>query len=61
MDLLFVTQRLYGQFLNVGSAGEEVVQEDLKDVFKPGKQDREVHEILLQELGWWTHNCVSCN
>ena len=45
MDLLFITQRLYGQFLNV-------VQEDLKDVFKTGKQDGEVDEILLQELGW---------
>ena len=51
MDLLFVTQRLPGKFLNRRSAGEEVVQDDLKGTMKSGDEEQKAHELLLRLFG----------
>ena len=51
MNLLFVTQRLPGKFLNRGSAGEEVVQDDLKGTMKSGDEEQKAHELLLPLFG----------
>jgi len=51
MDLLFVTQRIQGQFLNRGSAGEEVVQDDLKGIMTPGDKEQKTRELLLRLFG----------
>ena len=50
-DLLFVTQRIRGQFLNVEPAGEEVLQGGFKEIMKPGELEEEVHDVLLQVFG----------
>ena len=51
MNLLFVTQRLPGRFLNRGSAGEEVVQDDLKGTMKSGDEEQKAHGLLLRLFG----------
>jgi len=56
LDLLFVTQMIYGKFLNVGPPGEEVLQDDIT---KPGEQERMAHEMLFREFGWRTQLCIS--
>ena len=61
-DFIFVTQRAEGPFTNVGTTGiDEVLQDDLKGIFKPGKEEEEASELLLWEFGRWTHDPVSCN
>ena len=47
LDLLFVTRTICRQFLNVGSSGEEVLQDDLKVILKPREQEGKVREVLL--------------
>jgi len=59
-DFIFVTQRAEGPFMNVGPSGlDEVLQDDLKGIFKPGKEEEEASELLLREFGRWTHDFVS--
>jgi len=61
-DFIYVTQRAEGPFMNVGPSGiDEVLQDDLKGIFKPGKEEEEASELLLREFGRWTHDSVSRN
>ena len=51
LDLLVITQSACGDFLNTGPAGvEEVLQDDLKDMLKPGEQEEKTHEVLLKKF-----------
>ena len=50
-DFLLVTQRIRGGFINLGPVGEEeVVQDDLKDLLKPGPQEDAAREMLSKHL-----------
>ena len=50
-NVLIITQRIHGKFLNVGPPGEEVLQDDLKDILKPGELEKKVNAVLLEALG----------
>jgi len=53
-DFLLVTQRIHGQFRNLGPEGEEeVLQDDLKDVLKRGEEEDLARSIFLQKLRRW--------
>jgi len=63
-DTLLVTQWAGGNFVNAGPPGvEEVLQDNLKEILKPGPREDEAREIIFQELGRWTHHldCMSWN
>ena len=51
LNILFPAQQIRGDFLNIGPPGEEVIQDDLKDVLKPGKQEERVRQVLLDMFG----------
>ena len=52
LDLLVVTKTRIGKFRNTGPLGvEEVVQEDLKNIFKPGRCEKKWIKVLSQEFG----------
>ena len=62
LDLLIVTQWRRGEFLNTGPEGEEeILQDDLKDLLKPEKEDEEARKVLFREFGKWTYNRVTCD
>ena len=51
-DTLLVTQWTSGSFVNVGPPGvEEILQDDLKEILKPGAREEEAREIVFRELG----------
>ena len=61
-NLMIVTQWFKGEFLNTGPEDvEEILQDDLEHFLKPRKKDEQARTVLLQELGKWTYDCVSCN
>ena len=63
-DFFLVTQWTPGPFMNHGVPGsEEVIQDDLKDILKPEKEEEEAREVILHEFGEWTQDvdCVSWN
>ena len=52
LDLLVVTKTRVGKFRNTGPPRvEEVVQEDLKNIFKPGRCEKKWIKMLSQEFG----------
>lgn len=54
-DLLLVTQRIHGRFMNKGPEGvEEVLQNDLKGILKRGKQEDVARRVLLQDFRRWS-------
>ena len=53
-NFLLVTRGIQGPFLNVGPAGvEEVLQDGLRDMLKPGEQEERARKMILRELGRW--------
>ena len=61
-DFLLVTQRACGPFLKTGPAWlMEVLQDDLKAILNPGKQEERARVVLLQEFGRWRRICISCD
>ena len=53
-DLMLVTQRIHGRFRNLGPEGEEeVLQDDLKDILKPGIEEDVARKVLLQYFRGW--------
>ena len=51
-DFLLITQRVRGPFLNVGPTGvEEVLQDNLEGILKPGEREDEACERIFRELG----------
>lgn len=62
LDLLVITQGTRGRFPNAGPRGiEGVLQDDLKEILKPGEHEEKVRKVLLQEFGRWTHERVPHN
>ena len=51
LNILFPTQQIRGDFLNIGPPGEEVIQDNLKDVLKPGQQEERIRQVLLDMFG----------
>ena len=52
LDILVITKRRSGKFQNTGPIGvEEVVQEDLRNIFKPGRSEMKWTRKLFQEFG----------
>ena len=52
LDILVVTKTRHGKFQNTGPPGiDEVVQEDLKNIFKPGRSEMKWTKILFREFG----------
>ena len=59
-DLLLVTQRIHGHFMNLGPEGEEeVLQDNLKDILKPGEEEDVARRVLLKDFRGWSP-CRSC-
>lgn len=53
---MLVTQWASGSFVNVGPPDvEEIPQDDLKGMLKPGPEEDEARDTVLRDLGWWTH------
>ena len=54
-DILLITRRVHGEFLhtgwNVQDQMHEVVQDDLKDILKPGEAEDRVRDVLSQNFG----------
>jgi len=50
-DILCVTQRISGQFVNVEPAGEEVFQDCFKEVMKRGELEDVIQKGLLDVFG----------
>ena len=56
LDVLFVTQRIRGDFVNIGPQGsEEVTQDDLKVILKPGEREETVSGMLFEEFNTWIY------
>ena len=52
LDILVKTKIKVGRFYNTGPPGiEEVVQEDLKNIFKPGRLEKKWIKILSKDFG----------
>ena len=52
LDILVVTKTKLGKFRNKGPEGiEEVVQKDLRNIFKPGRSEKKWTKMLFQEFG----------
>lgn len=48
--------------MNVGpSEVEEILQDDLKELLKPGALEDEARDIIFRDLGRWTYHvdCIS--
>jgi len=50
-DILYVTQRISGQFMNVEPAGEEVFQDCFKEVMKRGELEDVIQQGLFEAFG----------
>ena len=58
-DLLLVTQQTTGSLLNLGPEGEEeVLQDDLRDILKPGEWEDEARRKLFEGFGRWPPSTV---
>jgi hypothetical protein len=52
MDLLIVTKRICGEFINSGPAGvEEILEESIKNKLEPADDERNAIDALLEVLG----------
>ena len=61
LDILVITKARLGKFRNKGPEGiEEVVQKDLKNIFKPGRSEKKWIEMLFQEFGRRMESWILC-
>lgn len=43
--------------MNIGPPGvEEILQDDLKEILKPGDREDEARDLIFRELGRWTRH-----
>ena len=62
LDFLLVTQNIRGEFRVAGQEEAcEVLQDEWKDILKPGKAEEKAHAVLLEGFGRWTKCFVSYN
>ena len=57
-DFVVVTQVAHGLFENFTPQELEVVQDNLKDMLKPGEREEKAREIIFQVYGRRMHGCV---